>query len=40
MDMKLWMVWIRRYGWYGYEVMDGMDKKVWMVWIRRYGWYG
>ena len=24
MDKKAWRVWIRRYGWYGYEVIDGI----------------
>ena len=38
-DWKVWMVRIRRYGWYEKKGSDGMDRKVWMVWIRRYGWY-
>ena len=40
MNKKVRMVWIRRYGWYGYEGMDGMDKKVLKVLIKRYEWYG
>ena len=35
MDKMVWRVWIRRYGCYGYEVIDGIGGYIVLLWYKK-----